>query len=340
VIKQSAVRTPRAIAPLLLASALAFTTSSPAQATIVERVVAVVGDHPILLTSIRNRARPFLLDLQRRGLSPSQQAAAESELYRQLLERMIDERLQQLAAERARIRVTAEEIDAGIRNVAASQNLTTAELMAEAARQGMSAQDYREEIRRQILEGKLLQLRVQGRIRISDDEIEAMYEKLVRAERRSLPYRVAWVVLHAPQGLAPAQLAERQRLAESIARTARAGVDREGRPVDFASLAAAFSDDTTTNQRGGDLGRHEPGDLAAEVEEEIFKLDVGGVSAPFRFKDAIVVLKVLERDPSRIPTLEEARDEVAQRVYGEQMEKARKKWLEELRRGAHVDVRL
>src|SRR5690606_12597300 len=148
----------------------------------------------------------------RRGLSPSQQAAAESELYRQLLERMIDERLQQLAAERARIRVTAEEIDAGIRNVAASQNLSTAEPMAEAARQGMSAQDYREEIRRQILEGKLLQLRVQGRIRISDDEIEAMYEKLVRAERRSLPYRVAWVVLHAPQGLAPAQLAERQRL--------------------------------------------------------------------------------------------------------------------------------
>lgn len=339
-IKQSAVRTPRAIAPVLLASVLALATSSSAQATIVERVVAVVGDHPILLTSIRDRARPFLLDLQRRGLTPSQQAAAESGLYRQLLDRMIDERLQQLAAERARIRVTSEEIDAGIRNVAASQKLTVAELMAEAARQGMSAQDYREEIRRQILEGKLLQLRVQGRIRITDDEIEAMYEKLVRAERRNLVYRVAWVVLHAPEGLAPSQLAERQRLAESIARTARAGADREGRPVDFASLAAAFSDDTTTNQRGGDLGRHEPGDLAAEVEEEIFKLDVGGVSAPFRFKDAIVVLKVVERDASQIPTLEEARDEVAQRVYGEQMDKARKKWLEELRRGAHVDVRL
>jgi len=334
------VRTPRAIAPVLLASALALATSSSADASIVERVVAVVGDQPILLTSIRERARPFLIDLQRRGLSPAQQAAAESELFRQLLERMIDERLQQIAAERARIRVTAEEIDAGIRNVAASQQLTTAQLLAEAARQGLSAQDYREEIRRQILEGKLLQLRMQGRIRVTDDEIEAMYEKLVRAERRNLDYRVAWVVLHVPEGLSQAQLAERQRLAESIAKTARAGVDREGRPVDFASLAAACSDDTTTKERGGDLGRHEPGDLASEVEEEIFKLDVGGVSAPFRFKDAIVVLKVLDRDPSRIPTLEQARDEVAQRVYSEQMDKARKKWLEELRRGAHVDVRL
>lgn len=334
------MRTPRAIAPVLLASALALATSSPAGATIVERVVAVVGDQPILLTSLRERARPFLLDLQRRGLSPAQQAAAESELYRQLLERMIDERLQQMAAERARIRVTSEEIDAGIRNVANAQKLTTAELMAEAARQGLSAQEYREEIRRQILEGKLLQLRVQGRIRVTDDELQSTYDKLVRAERRHLGYHVAWIVLHAPEDLSPAQLAERQRLAESIARTAREGVDRFGRPVDFASLAAAFSDDTTTKQQGGDLGRHAPGELAAEVEEEVFKLDVGGVSAPFRFKDAIVIVKVLDRAPSQIPPFKEARDELMQRVYAEQMEKARRKWLEELRRGAHVDVRL
>lgn len=334
------MRPRRAIFNAVLVSALAIATASVANATIVERVVAVVGEQPILLTDIRSRARPFLLDLQRRGLGPSQQAAAESELFRQLLDRMIDERLEQQAADKARIRVTAEEIDAGIRNVASSQQLTPAQLMAEAARQGMTAQEYRDEIRRQILEGKLLQLRVQGRIRITDDDIHTTYTKLVRAERRQLPYRVAWVVLHTPDSLSPAARADREHLARSISDTARAGVNVHGRAVDFASLAAAFSDDSGTRERGGDLGHHEPGALAQEVEEEIFKLEVGAVSAPFRFKDAIVVLKLLDRDASRIPSLEDAREEVAQRVYGEQMDKARKQWLEELRRGAHIDVRL
>lgn len=324
----------------VVASALAIATASVANATVVERVVAVVGEQPILLSDIRSRARPFLLDLQRRGLSSAQQAAAESELYRQLLDRMIDDRLEQQAAEKARIRVTAEEIDAGIRNVAQAQKLTPAELVAEAARQGMTSQEYRDEIRRQILEGKLLQLRVQGRIRITDDDIEAMYTKLVRAERKQLGYEIAWVVLHTPETLSPRELADRQRLAASIAETARAGVDVHGRPIDFASLASSFSDDSTTRDRGGSLGRHEPGDLAQQVEEEIFKLEPGGVSAPFRFKDAIVVLKLLDRDASQVPSLEDVREDVAQRVYGEQMDKARRQWLDELRRGAYVDVRL
>lgn len=324
----------------VVASALAIATASVANATVVERVVAVVGEQPILLSDIRSRARPFLLDLQRRGLSSAQQAAAESELYRQLLDRMIDDRLEQQAAEKARIRVTAEEIDAGIRNVAQAQKLTPAELVAEAARQGMTSQEYRDEIRRQILEGKLLQLRVQGRIRITDDDIEAMYTKLVRAERKQLGYEIAWVVLHTPETLSPRELADRQRLAASISETARAGVDVHGRPIDFASLASSFSDDSTTRDRGGSLGRHEPGDLAQQVEEEIFKLEPGGVSAPFRFKDAIVVLKLLDRDASQVPSLEDVREDVAQRVYGEQMDKARRQWLDELRRGAYVDVRL
>lgn len=334
------MRPRRAFAHALIASALALVTASVANATIVERVVAVVGEQPILLSDIRGRARPFLLDLQRKGLSPAQQAAAESELFRQLLDRMIDDRLEQQAAEKARIRVTAEEIDAGIRNVATSQKLTPAELIAEAGRQGMTPQEYRDEIRRQILEGKLLQLRVQGRIRITDDDVRAMYTKLVRTERKRLGYHVAWVVLHTPENLPKAARADRERLAASIAETARAGVNVHGQKVDFAALAQAFSDDSTTSDRGGDLGRHEPGDLAPQVEEEIWKLDVGGVSAPFRFKDAIVVLKVLGRDDSQIPELEDAHDEVVQRVYAEQMDKARKQWLEELRRAAYVDVRL
>jgi peptidyl-prolyl cis-trans isomerase SurA len=304
------------------------------------RVVAVIGEHAVLLTDLRNRARPFLVELSRRGLSAAQQAAAESEMYKQLLDRMVDERLEQQAAEKSHITVTSEEIDAGIRNVASQQHLTADDLLAEAVRQGLTVQEYRDEIRRQILEGKLLQLRVKGRIRITDDDVKSTYGRLARAERKRLGYHVAWIVLHAAPTLSPDARADLDRLAESIAETARAGHDAKGRPVTFASLARTFSDDGSTRDSGGDLGSHKPGELAAALEDEIVKLDVGGVSQPFTYKDAIVIVKVLERDPSQIPPLAEVHDEVAQRVYGEQMDKARRQWLDELRRSMYVDVRL
>jgi peptidyl-prolyl cis-trans isomerase SurA len=322
------------------AAALSLLVVSQAGATIAERVVAVVGDHAILLSDMRQRARPFLLQIHQRAPGGAQQAAAESEMYKQLIERMVDERVEVQAAEKAHLAVTAEEIDAGLRNVATQQGLTVEQLVQEAGKTGLTPQEYRDEVRRQILEGKLLQLRVRGRVRVTDDDVHTTYAKLVQAERVRLGYRLAWIVLRVHHEATPAARAERELLAQRLVATARAGVDNQGRHVEFSDLARAFSDDTATRSLGGDLGLHKPGDLAQPIEDEEQKLDVGGVSAPFRFGDDIVIVKVVSRDPSQLPALDDAKDELLQRAYGEQMEKARKQWIDELRHATYVDVRL
>ncbi|HKQ70717.1 MAG TPA: SurA N-terminal domain-containing protein [Polyangiaceae bacterium] len=320
--------------------ALLASAAPAARATVAERVVAVVGEQAILLSDMRQRARPFLLQIEQKIPAGAQQAAAQSEMFRQLLDRMVDERVEQQAAEKAHLTVTSDEIDAGLRNVASQQGLTLEQLVEEAGKTGLSPQEYRDEVRRQILEGKLLQLRVRSRVRVTDDDVKATYERLVRAERSRLGYRLAWVVLRVPPGSSPAARADREDLAERISATARAGVDGRGSKVEFASLARSFSDDTPTRLLGGDLGLHKPGDLAQVIEDQAMKLDVGGVSPPFVYKNEIVVIKVVSRDPSQIPSLEQARDELLQRTYGEQMDKARKQWIQEIRRSTYVDVRL
>jgi peptidyl-prolyl cis-trans isomerase SurA len=311
-----------------------------AHATVAERIVAIVGEHAILLSDMRQRARPFLLQIHSKVPPGAQQAAAESELYKQLIERMVDDRVEQQAAERAHLSVTAEEIDAGIRNVANQQGISVERIIEEATKTGLSRQEYRDEVRRQILEGKLLQLRVRSRVRVTDDDVRATYAKLVRTERAKLAYRVAWIVLRVAPTASTAARADRSELAERIAATARAGVDAHGNRIEFADLAQSFSDDTPTRLRGGDLGRHKPGDLAQPIEDEAHKLDVSGVSAPFQFKNDFVIVKVVARDPSELPAMEDARDELMQRAYSEQMERARRQWIDELRHGTYVDVRL
>lgn len=317
-----------------------FAVAPRAQGTVAERVVAVVGEHAILLSDIRQRARPYLLQIQQRIPGGAQLAAAESDMMRQLLQRMVDERVEQQAAEKAHVSVTSDEIDNGLRNVANQQGITIERLMEEAQKTGLTTQEYRDEVRRQILEGKLLQLRVRGRVRVTEDDIKAMYAKLKRDERSRLGFQLSWIVLRVPPDSSAAARAEREDLAERIASTARGGVDNRGNPVIFESLARTFSDDAPTRAHGGDLGYRKPGELAQAIEDEAMKLDVGGVSAPFRFKNDTVIIKVTARDNSQLPNLDDVRDELMQRTYAEQMDKARKQWIEEMRHGTYVDVRL
>jgi peptidyl-prolyl cis-trans isomerase SurA len=313
-------------------AAVTVAAAPRAHGTVAERVVAVVGEHAILLSDMRARARPFLLQIQQKVPPGAQQAAAESELYKHLLQRMVDERVEQQAAEKAHLTVTTDEIDNGLRNVASQQGLTVERLVEEAVKTGLSAQEYRDEVRRQILEGKLLQLRVRGRVRVTDDDVKATYARLQRDERAHLGYRLAWIVLRLPLGSSANARTDREDLAEHLVATARAGVDNHGNRVTFETLAKAFSDDAPTRVLGGDLGQ--------AIEDEVMKLDVGGVSAPFKFKNDIVIIKVLSRDSSQLPQLGDVHDELLQRTYAEQMDKARKQWIEEMRHGTYVDVRL
>src|SRR5882672_7060263 len=187
-----------------------------AHASVAERVVAVVGEHAILLSDMRARARPFLLQIQQKVPPGAQQAAAESELYKHLLQRMVDERVEQQAADKAHLSVTSDEIDNGLRNVASQQGLTVERLVDEATKTGLTAQEYRDEVRRQILEGKLLQLRVRGRVRVTDDDVKATYARLQRDERAHLGYRLAWIVLRLPLGSSANARADREDLAEHV----------------------------------------------------------------------------------------------------------------------------
>lgn len=327
---------------LVLATSLA---PSLARAVVVERIVAVVGDDPIMLSELRGRAKPFLLQIQLRVRPGAEQAAAESQVFKDLLEKMIDERLEQQAAERAGLTVSPEEIENAFRNIAAAQGITVGELIREArARSGLSEQEYRDEIRRQIVEGKMLQLRVKGRVRITDDDVKTMYDRTLREERKRREYHPAWIVLQIMPGSSPEAIEERKKLAADIVTAARNGKD-------FSALARSYSDEASTREAGGDLGIRAPQGspqaqtgqrpvLAPEFENIAMQLEPGQVSDPIQVEKGIVILKVLTRQPSRYTSFEEARGEMIQRLQTEILEKAKRKWLEELKKRTHLDVRL
>lgn len=303
-----------------------------AEASIVERVVAVIGERPILLSELRHRARPHLIAIAAQNPSPAQQAAAESEKIRELLTRMIDDRLEEIAADKARISVSAEEVDNGMKNVAASQRLSVPDLLNEAQRQGLSEQDYRDEIRRQLLEGKLIQLRVRGRVRVNEGDARAAYTRWIRDSGGDIVVEPRILALRIQPGATDQDIQVRETFAKELVIRARKGED-------FCKLVTEHSDDTQTKTTCGSRGPQPLQALFPPLREVVQKLAAGETGDPIRFgTEAILVVQT--KDGAHLPKFEEVKDAMLDRAFGEAMERQRKLWLQELRRGLYIDVRL
>lgn len=154
-----------------------------ARAVVVERVVAVVDNKPILLSELRHRAVPRLMVAALEGRGPS---ASEPRALKETLDEMIDEVVIEEQAQRAHISVSASEVDRAIRYKITELHLSDNDLFTYARQEGYSQQEYRDEVRRQLLEGKLFQLQLAGPLSASSGgNIEEMFTAWRRELRRN-----------------------------------------------------------------------------------------------------------------------------------------------------------
>src|SRR5262249_18597641 len=140
--------------------------------------------------------------------------------------------------------------------------------------------------RRQLLETKLLSLRIQGRLRVTEEDVRGAYQRLVVDERRQLGFRAALIRISAPHSLSPGELKDRRDQADRVVAAARRGED-------FTLLARKYSDDTSTRSQGGQLGQLKPGQLPAALDAVVFSLESGAISEPVRHGNDFVILKLV-----------------------------------------------
>ena len=316
----------------LLALLAVLFAAADAQASIVERVVAVVGERPILLSELRHRGRPHQYRIVAQIPDPARQTAAETEMFRELLNRMIDDRLEEQAADKAHLTVTPEEVDGALKNVAANAKISVRDLVGEARKQGLTEQDYRDEIRRQILEGKLVNLRVRGRVRVTEQDARASYTHWLKEVGEQHQVDVRILALRILPGSNQSDVKARETLALQIATDARSGKD-------FCELVKNYSEDTTTKDTCGSRGPQPFQLLVPELQQAISGMKAGEVADPIKIGEQAILVVQLAQAP-KIPTFEQVKDQMTERAFGEAMERQRKQWLLELRRGVYIDVRL
>ena len=303
----------------------------PAEATIVERIVAVVGERPILLSELRHRAKPDLVVMYLQAQNASQASIEETKVYRRVLDHMIEEQLIEQAAQKAHLAVNVDDIDKAVEKKAGELHVTPKELIAEAIREGLSEQDYRDEIRRQILEGKLVQLRVAGRVRVTESDARATYQKWVKEFQVQQPVELHVLAMLIGQNATQQQVAAKDALAQEIAVKARNGED-------FCQLVKDYSDHQPSKDNCG-MRIVPMKSLPDPVQQQIEPLKDGEFTPPIRFGTGEIDIIQKVRSPNVAP-YEQVRDKMMELAGEEAFQHQRDLFLIELRRGVYVDVRL
>jgi peptidyl-prolyl cis-trans isomerase SurA len=276
---------------------------------------------------VKERALPILLRVYATVPEGPQRAAAISQIYTTLLERMVDEELEELAAKNSGIVISTEEVNEALARVSAQNKLSVNEVLIEAKRSGLSVANYRDELRRQLLQAKMSQVRLRGRIQVTEKDTDAAYKRLASQERMQLVQRT--LQLRIPIGKGEAEQAKQRALAESLSQRARRGEDLQGLIEEHAASSGS-----------GLSAPKAPMQEPKPIQRASLALDVGETSLPVKHGGDWVILQVVERPPSELPPLNDVREEMHQQVYMEKMAEAREHWLKGLRRRTHVEIRL
>jgi peptidyl-prolyl cis-trans isomerase SurA len=252
----------------------------------IDRIAAVV-DEDVILQSELDRAERNILS---QYASHPEQLPPRDVLQRQLLERMILVRLQVARAAQTGVRVSDEQVDAAIANIARQNNFSIDQLRAQLAGQGQSFTDFRNSVRDELTGQALRQRFAQTRINISESEVEAA---MAAQANGGTQYHLAHILVAMPEAATPEQIATAQKKIDGIKELIDKG------EMDFAAAAVRYSDSQNALE-GGDLGWRSLDEVPAAFAQTIRGMQVGQVIGPTRGPSGFQLLRLTEtRDASQ-----------------------------------------
>lgn len=159
---------------VLMAAAAAIPAHSLA-AEIVDRVVAIVNNDVVSLYELNESARPFIEQIQSSQYPDDVQRQLTFEVRQKVLQKLIDEKLTDQELARLQITVSEAELDRTIERMKEANFLTDEKLRQGLAQQGMSYEEYRQRMKKQLLRSKLVNLEVRSKIVITEEDIKEYY---------------------------------------------------------------------------------------------------------------------------------------------------------------------
>ncbi len=311
-----------------LAAAYAFAAD-----TVVEEIIARINSQIITRSELQKSKEQMLAGLRQQGVSETDPRVAEQE--NNLLRDLID---QQLLVQKAQdLGLTADtELIKKLDEIRKQMGLDSMEALEKAAQaQGVSYEDFKQNLRNNILTQQVIQREVGAHINITKEEAQQFYDEHKAEMTQPEQVRLSEILI-APQAKegeqpTPEAVTAAQQKAEQALAALKSGKK-------FDDVAKQFSNGPTAAQ-GGDLGYFKRGTLSKELEDKAFSMKAGEITDVVRTKQGFLILEVAEHTAAGVPPFTTVEPQIQEQIYYRKLQPALRAYLTKLREDAFIDIK-
>lgn len=303
---------------------------SPYGGETVEDIVARVNDQIITRSDYDRVLKQADDEARQRGDSLQQIAEGHKDLLRDL----IDQQLWISKGKELDVNVDTEVVKQ-LDEIRKKYNLASLEDLEKAAKeQGISFEDFKANIKNQLMTQAVMRQEVGRRVQVTPGEAERFYQAHKQDYAQAESIRLSEIMVSTGNGDAgsddPQKLATASAKAEDIEAKLKAGAN-------FDQLARTASDGQTAAE-GGDMGKFGRGQLNKVFEDKTFGLKAGEFTEPIRTKQGYVIFKVVEHIPGGVQPYKEVQEQVEEAYYMSKMQPAIRSYLQTMREQAYIQI--
>src|SRR3972149_172068 len=276
-----------------------------------DRIVAVVNDEIITLSELRT---------------------ADTKVFPSAsLSFLIEKKLQLQAAKKKGISVSNAEVEEAVNDIKKMNRFTSDEEMnAALLKEGISVEDYKREIREQLIIMKLVNREVKSKISVSDKDVESYYESHKSDFRFPERIRIGYVNVPVKSSDSDDEVQKALGKINNI----RRDLDNN---VSITELKRRYSDSGNINFVN-DLGFIKKGDLIPELENPAFSMNEGNISDVIKTLNGFYVIQKIEVKKTEYRPIDEVKDIVRESVFQEKSESVYKDWLYNLKTSSYIYI--
>jgi len=266
---------------LLAGLGLAYQFNAQAAEVVkMDRIAAIVDQAVATEQELESRIATVTAQFKKQGT----ELPAEAILRKQILERLITDTLQLQYAAQTGLKVDDNQLDKTIGRIAEQNQLSLAEFTEALTKDGVSMTKFRADIRNEITLARLREREVDGRVNVSESEIDNFLTSQAANNENQDEYEIAHLLIRTPEEGATEDIQKAKIKVDKALSELNGGVS-------FAKVSASYSDAPNALE-GGSLGWKSAAQMPALFLDALKAMKVGEVSAPLRSPNGFHVLKL------------------------------------------------
>ena len=308
-------------------------TSVNSTAEMVDKIVAVVNDDIITLSELEDETTDIYKTLAN-NKSPENLLEAMDEARELALNKMIDRTLMEQKAKQFNLSVSEAEIDSAFERTKSNMSLDSSQFRQKLKKSGLSEEQYRNQLRDNILQSKILSVDVRSKIVITDEMVLDYYDQHYTSRVNQGDYyllQMGFSWKEDPQKDLEQSKNKTLKIAKRIHNLVTGGQD-------FKTLAKKFSDLPSASD-GGDIGIFTLDEMAPAMQSAVKDLKPGELSSIIELQSGYQFFKLLSGEDEAIvvtSSLESSKGEIRDKLYESKMKEAYKVWVKNLKESAYI----